>query len=131
MEDLAEVQSELIEQVAAAGDLTALERIRVAALGKKGRITGLMKTLGGLEPEARKAAGQALNAAKEAVAEAIEERKLGLQDADLDHRLEAERIDVSLPARPAEVGHIHPISQTVEEIVAIFGEMGFSVAEGP
>ena len=131
MEDLAEVQSELIEQVAAAGDLTALESIRVAALGKKGRITGLMKTLGGLEPEARKAAGQALNAAKEAVAEAIEERKLGLQDADLDHRLEAERIDVSLPARPAEVGHIHPISQTVEEIVAIFGEMGFSVAEGP
>jgi phenylalanyl-tRNA synthetase alpha chain len=131
MEDLAQVRSELIEQVATAGDLAALEGIRVAALGKKGRITGLMKTLGGLEPEARKAAGQALNAAKEAVAEAIEARKLDLQDADLDRRLEDERIDVSLPARPAELGRIHPISQTVEEIVAIFGEMGFSVAEGP
>jgi len=131
MEDLARVQSELIEQVAAAGDLAALESVRVAALGRKGRITGLMKTLGGLEPEARKAAGQALNAAKEAVAEAIEARKLDLQDADLDQRLAAERVDVTLPARPAEVGRIHPISQTVEEIVAIFGEMGFSVAEGP
>ena len=131
MEDLAEVQSELIAQVAAAGDLAALEGVRVAALGRKGRITGLMKTLGGLEPEARKPAGQALNAAKEAVAAAIEARKLELQDADLDQRLEAERVDVTLPARPAEVGRIHPISQTVEEIVAIFGEMGFSVAEGP
>jgi phenylalanyl-tRNA synthetase alpha chain len=131
MEDLARLQSELIEQVAAAGDVAALENVRVAALGRKGRITGLMKTLGALEPEARKAAGQALNAAKVAVSEAIEERKLALQDADLDHRLEAERVDVTLPARPAEVGRIHPISQTVEEIVAIFGEMGFSVAEGP
>ena len=131
MEDLARVESELIEQVAGAADLAALEGVRVAALGRKGRITGLMKTLGGLEPEARKAAGQALNAAKEAVAAAIEARKLELQDADLDQRLEAERVDVTLPARPAEVGRIHPISQTVEEIVAIFGEMGFSVAEGP
>ncbi len=131
MDDLAEVQGELIAQVAAAEDLAALEGVRVAALGRKGRITGLMKTLGGLEPEARKAAGQALNAAKEAVAAAIEARKLELQDADLDQRLEAERVDVTLPARPAEVGRIHPISQTVEEIVAIFGEMGFSVVEGP
>ena len=131
MEDLARVESELIAQVAAAADLAALEGVRVAALGRKGRITGLMKTLGGLEPEARKAAGQAMNAAKEAVAEAIEARRLELQDADLDQRLEAERVDVTLPARPAEVGRIHPISQTVEEIVAIFGEMGFSVAEGP
>ncbi len=131
MEDLDKLQTHFVEATAAATSLDMLEVIRVDALGKKGQITGLMKTLGGLEPEARKAAGQALNAAKEAVAEAIEERKLALQDADLDHRLEAERIDVSLPARPAEVGHIHPISQTVEEIVAIFGEMGFSVAEGP
>ena len=114
-----------------AGNLEELEAVRIALLGKKGEITQLMKTLGALDPEARKAAGQALNAAKEAVAEAIEERKLALQDADLDHRLEAERVDVTLPARPAEVGRIHPISQTVEEIVAIFGEMGFSVAEGP
>jgi phenylalanyl-tRNA synthetase alpha chain len=135
MENLAEVQSELIGQVARAGDLAALESVRVAALGKKGRITGLMKTLGSLPPEERPAAGQKINAVKQAVAEAIEGRKAELEDADLDTRLAAERVDervdVSLPARPAEVGHIHPISQTVEEIVAIFGEMGFSVAEGP
>ncbi len=131
MEDLPKLQGEVIERIAGAADLQALEALRVAELGRKGRITGLMKTLGGLEPEARKAAGQALNAAKEAVAAAIEDRKLELEDADLDRRLEAERVDVTLPARPAEVGRIHPISQTVEEIVAIFGEMGFSVAEGP
>ncbi len=131
MEDLPKLQGEVIERIAGAADLQALEALRVAELGRKGRITALMKTLGGLEPEARKAAGQALNAAKEAVAAAIEDRKLELEDADLDRRLEAERVDVTLPARPAEVGRIHPISQTVEEIVAIFGEMGFSVVEGP
>ncbi len=131
MEDLPKLQGEVIERIARAADLQALEALRVAELGRKGRITGLMKTLGGLEPEARKAAGQALNAAKEAVAAAIEERRLELEDVDLDRRLAAERVDVTLPARPAEVGRIHPISQTVEEIVAIFGEMGFSVAEGP
>ena len=81
-EDLQKLQMELTDQIAAAGDLTALEALRVEALGRKGRITGLMKTLGGLEPEARKAAGQALNAAKEAVAESIERRKRALAALD-------------------------------------------------
>ncbi len=131
LEDLQKLQNELTDQIAAAGDLTALEALRVEALGRKGRITGLMKTLGGLDPDARKAAGQALNAAKEAVAESIEGRKRALEDIELDRRLENEWLDVTLPPRPAPVGRIHPISQTVEEIVAIFGEMGFSVIEGP
>ncbi|MFQ5773415.1 MAG: phenylalanine--tRNA ligase subunit alpha [Kiloniellaceae bacterium] len=131
MENLDQLSSSLMAEVAAAGDLEALEALRVRALGKKGRITQMMKTLGGLDPEARKAAGRALNAVKDALAAAIEARKADLAEAELTARLAEQRIDVTLPARPAEVGRIHPISQTIEEMVAIFGEMEFSVAEGP
>ena len=131
MEDLEHLRSSLLNEVAEAGGLEALEAVRVRALGKKGAVTQRMKTLGGLDPEARKAAGQALNLVKDAVAQAIEARKAELADAALGARLAQETIDVTLPARPKPVGHIHPISQTMEELVAIFGEMGFSVAEGP
>ena len=130
-DDLQHLKDQTIAAVEAAGDLAALEAVRVSALGKKGRITGRMKTLGGLEPAARKAAGQALNALKNAVAEAIEARKTALADAELEARLAGERLDVTLPARPDRLGRIHPISQTMEELIAIFGEMGFTVAEGP
>jgi phenylalanyl-tRNA synthetase alpha chain len=108
-----------------------LEALRVSALGKKGTITGQMKALGGLDPEARKATGQALNQIKDAVGQAIEARKAGFAEAELEARLAGERVDVTLPARPDATGHIHPISQTLEELVAIYGEMGFTVAEGP
>jgi phenylalanyl-tRNA synthetase alpha chain len=131
MEDLDRLRNTLTNEVAGAGDLEALEAVRVRALGKKGQVTGLMKTLGGLDPEARKAAGQALNALKNEIAAAIEARKAELGEAALAARLAEERVDVTLPARPAPVGHIHPISRTMEELVAVFGEMGFSVAEGP
>ena len=131
MENLEELKSELMGAVDAAADLAALDAARVSALGKKGRITGLMKTLGGLDPEARKEAGQALNAVKESVAEAIEARRRGLELSAMSGRLEAERVDVSLPVRPERTGHLHPITQTVDELTAIFAEMGFSVAEGP
>ena len=105
--------------------------MRIAALGKKGRITERMKALGGLDPEARKAAGLALNAVKDAVAEALESRRAGLADAALDARLARERVDVSLPPRAEPRGRIHPITQTIDELTAIFCEMGFTVAEGP
>ena len=130
-QNLDDLRSSLLGQVADAADLEALEQARVRILGKKGQVTQLMKTLGGLTPEERKERGQAYNRIKDAVAEAIEARRQDLADADLEQRLQAERIDVSLPARPDRVGHIHPISRTVEELVAIFGEMGFGVAEGP
>lgn len=120
-----------MDEVAAAGDLDALDAVRVQALGKKGEITQRMKTLGRLDPEARKTAGQSLNALKDAIAEAIEARKAALSETALEARLAEERIDVTLPPRPAPVGRLHPISQTVEELIAIFGEMGFTVAEGP
>ncbi len=131
MESLEQLQSSLIDQVAAAADLEALEKLRVQALGKKGELTQRLKTLGSLSPDERREAGQSLNKIKEAVNAAIETRRGTLEEAALEARLAAESIDVSLPARPAELGRIHPISQTWEELVAIFGEMGFSVAEGP
>ncbi|MFN3461870.1 MAG: phenylalanine--tRNA ligase subunit alpha [Oceanibaculum sp.] len=131
MEDLNRLRDELLAEVGQAADLEALDRARVAALGKKGRITELMKQLGGLDPDARRQAGQDLNLVKDAVAEAIEARKAGLADAALNARLAAERIDVSLPPRPEQRGFIHPISQVMDELTAIFGEMGFVIAEGP
>ncbi len=131
MDDVSRLREALMAEVAAAESLEALEGVRVSALGKKGRITGLMKGLGGMDPDERRAAGQALNALKDAVAEAIEARRAALEDAALDARVAAERVDVTLPARPEAPGRVHPISQTIDELVAIFAQMGFAVAEGP
>ena len=131
MEDLEQLKDTILQEVAEATDLDALERVRVSALGKKGRITGRMKQLGGMDPEARKAAGPQLNAIKDAVQSAIEARKSALAQVELEARLARETLDVTLPARPREIGRIHPISRTVEEMIAIFGELGFEVAEGP
>ena len=130
-DELEAIKTKFVEASSVAETLSALEQVRVQALGKKGAITQRMKTLGGLDPEARKTAGQDLNRVKDEIAAAIEARKTALEEAELEARLAHESVDVSLPARPAEIGRIHPISQTVDEMVAIFGEMGFSVAEGP
>lgn len=131
MEDLENLRSELLAAVAGAADLAALEEARIAAMGRKGAITTRLKGLGTMEPDQRKAAGQALNALRDEVNGALEARNLDLADADLDARLAAEAVDVTLPVRAEAQGSIHPISQTIDEVVAIFGEMGFSVAEGP
>ncbi|MEI6557639.1 MAG: phenylalanine--tRNA ligase subunit alpha [Rhodospirillaceae bacterium] len=125
------LKAEILSAIAAAPDPAALEEVRVAALGKKGRVTALMKDLGGLDAEARKARGAALNVLKDDIAAALTARKAGLQGAALSARLEAERLDVTLPARPESEGRLHPISQTIDEITAIFADMGFTVAEGP
>ena len=131
MQQLDEVRDKWLGAAERAASLEDLERVRVEALGKKGEITQFMKTLGGLSPEERRDAGQRLNALKEAVTAALEARKGDLAAAALDARLAEERLDVTLPPRPEAEGRIHPVSQTIDEIVAIFGEMGFSVAEGP
>ena len=91
----------------------------------------MMKSLGGMDPDARREAGQSLNALKTEIAAAIEGRKTTLEDADLEQRLAADRIDVSLSSRPEPDGRLHPISQTYDEVVSIFAELGFTVAEGP
>ncbi|MEE9140272.1 MAG: phenylalanine--tRNA ligase subunit alpha [Alphaproteobacteria bacterium] len=133
MEDLGRLRSELLAGISAAEDERALEAARVAALGRQGRLTQLIKGIGALEPEARREAGAGLNRIKDEVAAAVEARKAELEKAALKARLSEERLDVSLPARPDGFGEgrVHPISQTLDEVVAILGEMGFIVAEGP
>ena len=131
MDNPDQLRDEILKDVDAADSVDALEDIRVSVLGKKGRITDMMKGLGQMDPDARKAAGQALNALKDEIAGALETKKTQLADADLDRRLMTEKIDVTLPPAPEVQGTIHPISQTIDEITEIFGEMGFTVAEGP
>jgi phenylalanyl-tRNA synthetase alpha chain len=129
--DVERLQSVLLSEVAAAPDLPALEQLRVTALGKKGRITSLTKSLAGLDADARRAAGQRYNQLKDAVTLAIGARKAALEQVALDAQLQSEKVDVTLPVRPAPDGRLHPVSQVTEEIIAIFAEMGFQVAEGP
>jgi phenylalanyl-tRNA synthetase alpha chain len=133
MPDLSALEQEILAAVALAGDETALEAVRVAALGKKGSISELLKTLGAMTPEERKAEGPRINGLRDRVSEAIAERRRTLKDAALDARLNTEAVDVTLPVRepPTETGRIHPISQVVDELIAIFADMGFAVAEGP
>ena len=130
-ENLDALRVELLVEVDAAPDLEALEALRVSALGRQGRITDLMKGLGQVAAEERRERGQALNIVKDAVAGAIASRQEALEAVALDARLVEERIDMTLPPRPQPEGRIHPISQTIDEMVAIFCEMGFEVAEGP
>lgn len=130
-DQIAELRAGLLRDIEAAGDLTALDAARVEALGKKGQITERLKTLGALPAEERKAAGQALNVLKTEIEAAIALRQDVLKRAERGARLAAERLDVTLPSMPQAPGHIHPISQTVEELIQIFAEMGFTVAEGP
>ncbi|MEZ5814702.1 MAG: phenylalanine--tRNA ligase subunit alpha [Alphaproteobacteria bacterium] len=131
MSDIKTLKTELTSEVEAANDLAALDEVRVSVLGKKGRITALMKTLGGMDPEERKTTGAALNALKDEIAALIKKQESALKKQDMAERLARETLDVTLSVRPERMGKIHPISQTMEEMVGIFGSMGFTVAEGP
>ena len=129
--ELARLRQDVLAGLAAAGDLRALDEVRVAALGKKGSVTELVKSLGALPPEQRREAGQAFNALKREVEEALGQRRAELEGAAVQARLAAERLDVTLPVRERLEGRIHPVSQVTDEITAIFADMGFAVAEGP
>jgi phenylalanyl-tRNA synthetase alpha chain len=133
MSDLAALQHETLAAIGSASDEAALEAVRVAALGKKGSISALLATLGKLSPDERRTHGAAINALKDQVTEALAARRGVLKKAALEAQLKREAEDVTLPVRlpGVETGRIHPLSQVMEEIVAIFAEMGFSVAEGP
>jgi phenylalanyl-tRNA synthetase alpha chain len=130
-EQLDPLRREILDAVSSAESRDALEQVRVSALGRKGRVTQLMKTLGSLEAEARRAAGAALNLLKDEVEAAITMAAAKLLHVDLERRLTGERVDVTLPVEIGGEGRVHPISQTIDELTAIFGEMGFRVAEGP
>jgi len=131
--DLAQLEKDLLNAVEGAADEAALETVRVSALGKNGSVSALLKTLGGMTPDERKSKGPAINGLKDKITQAIAARKDALANAALDARLNSEGIDVTLPPReaPAELGRVHPITQVIDEITAIFADMGFAVAEGP
>ena len=131
--ELYSLKTELLHAIAEAADLAKLEEVRIAALGRKGRIPELMQALGSLPPEERKAYGQVVNSLKASVGEALEASRAELSKADTVEKLAQERADVTLPVRlgPLAEGRIHPVSQVTDEITEIFADMGFSIAEGP
>jgi len=133
MSDLAALERDLAGAIAAAGDEGALEAVRVAALGKSGSVSALLKTLGTMTPDERREQGPLINGLKERVTAAIAARRAALKDAALEERLNTETVDVTLPVRepPAEIGRVHPVSQVIDELTAIFADMGFAIAEGP
>ena len=133
MTDLQTLETTLLAEIGAATDEAALEAVRVSALGKKGSVSERLKMLGGMSPEERQQMGPAINGLKQRVTDALSDRRATLRDTAIAARLETERVDVSLPVRqaPAERGRIHPISQVIDEIAAIFGDLGFDIAEGP
>ncbi len=133
MSDIPELERKLLADLAAAGDEAAVEAVRVAALGRNGAVTALLKSLGSMSAEQRRVQGAAINALKDRITTAIAARRAQLREAALDARLNTESVDVTLPLRetPAEAGRIHPISQVIDELTAIFADMGFAVAEGP
>ncbi|MGL3820474.1 phenylalanine--tRNA ligase subunit alpha [Sphingopyxis sp. R3-92] len=131
MSELQAMQTQLVGDITTAADLDALEALRVAALGKAGSVTALLKTLGGLSPEERQSRGPEIQGLREAVTAAIATRKAALDAAALDIKLAAEAIDMSLPADTAPRGSVHPVSQVMDELAEIFADMGFAVATGP
>ena len=129
--NLDELLSQSEQAVATAGDLRALDEVRVQFLGKSGLFTERLKQLGKLPADERKTAGQAINDAKQAFQSALEARKAALEAALLAQRLASERVDVSLPGRDASIGGLHPVTRTMQRIEAFFASAGFEVAEGP
>ncbi|MES2491388.1 MAG: phenylalanine--tRNA ligase subunit alpha [Pseudomonadota bacterium] len=130
-EQLDELKLNALAEIEAAGDARALEQLRVDFLGKKGRVTELLKSLGGMAPEERKIYGERINRVKEAVAEALEVRNTKLAEGALTQQLAAERIDVTLSGRGETLGGLHPVTRTIQRIERLFGELGFTTVEGP
>jgi phenylalanyl-tRNA synthetase alpha chain len=131
MENLGLLTEEAINAVEAAADVAALDLVRVEYLGKKGKLTSLLKGLGALSAEERPAAGAKINKAKEQVQESLNARKLFLEESNIAEQLAAETLDVTLPGRQGDKGSLHPVSRTMARIEAFFTRVGYSVAEGP
>jgi phenylalanyl-tRNA synthetase alpha chain len=131
MDGLGELRAKYLDAVAGAADEAALEAVRLAALGRKGEIALRMRELGGMDPAERQVAGPALNALRDELEAALKARRAALADAALEERLASEWLDVTLPGRRRPAGTVHPVSQVMEEVTAIFADMGFAVAEGP
>ena len=131
MTDIATLQTELITAIDSADTLDALEAVRIAALGKQGSVSALLKTMGGMSSEERQTQGPIINGLRESVTAALAAKKLALETAELNRRLVSEQIDMTLPAPETPRGTVHPVSQVMDELAEIFADMGFAVAEGP
>jgi len=131
VESVNQILEQALAEISACDDLSALDELRVHYLGKKGEITALLKSLGGMEPEARKAYGAAVNRAKGDVAGAINQQKQALEDAALNARLASETIDVTLPGRGQHRGGLHPVTRTLQRMEDIFSRLGYDIATGP
>jgi phenylalanyl-tRNA synthetase alpha chain len=129
--DIATLQAELTSAIDSADTLDALEAVRIAALGKQGSVSALLKTMGGMSPEERQTQGPIINGLRESITSALAAKKAELETAELNRRLATERIDMTLPAPETPRGTIHPVSQVMDELAEIFADMGFAVAEGP
>ncbi len=131
MQDYDKLKNEVLIKIKEANSLDDLENLRVQVLGKKGSITSLMKQLGSLEPDKRREVGQILNSLQKNIIESIDNKKSSLEETYLNKKLKNEALDITLPTRPENIGRIHPLSKTMDEVISIFAQMGFTVAEGP
>jgi phenylalanyl-tRNA synthetase alpha chain len=131
MSEIESLSTQALADIASAQTPDALEALRVALLGKSGSITAQLKSLGALPGDQRKAAGEAINLARDAIGAALAARKSALDDAALDARLANETIDVTLPGRNAARGGLHPVSRTIERMAEIFGRLGYELSDGP
>ncbi len=131
MSDIESLSTRALADITAADTPDALEALRVGLLGKSGSITAQLKALGALPGDQRKAAGEAINRARDAISAALAARKAALDEAALDVRLAGETVDVTLPGRNASRGGVHPVSRTLERITGIFARLGFESADGP
>lgn len=131
MSEIQSLTTQALAQIASAQTPDAVEALRVALLGKSGQVTAQLKALGTLPADQRKAAGESINRARDAISQALAQRKAALEDAALDARLAGEAIDVTLPGRNAARGGLHPITRTLERIADLFGRLGYELADGP
>jgi len=131
MQALDDLKAEATAAIESAEDSAALEKLRVEWLGKKGRVTDLLKSLGQLDADERPKVGAEINAVKQLLNEQISERKETLQQAAITVQLAAESLDVTLPGRREDLGALHPITRTIDRMAAYFGALGFEVVEGP
>ena len=131
MKNIATLQTDLMGAIGSADTLDALEAVRIAALGKQGSVSALLKTMGSMSPEERQTQGPIINGLRESITSALTLKKADLETADLNRRLASERVDMTLPAPETPRGTVHPVSQVMDELAEIFADMGFAVAEGP
>jgi phenylalanyl-tRNA synthetase alpha chain len=131
MEDINTLITEACAAIDAAADLQSLDQVRVRYLGKKGELTGLLKGLGNLPESERPRVGESINAAKQRIQEAVAVRRQSLEQDDMQARLAADTVDITLPGRGNRPGGLHPVTQTLMIIESLFSGMGFTIADGP